>query len=97
MTVSGKYVNTFVEATRALPDGMHMNADYPFRLPKIVDRTAGTITIEGRRGAKKTLSIRQDRQGREFCELEQSSSFERLCNRPPTTFKLLPFKEEKRQ
>jgi hypothetical protein len=96
MTVSGKYVGTFVDATHALPDGMHMSADYPFMLPKIVDRTAGTITIQGRRGVKETLSIRHDARGREFCELAQSSTFERLYNRPPTTFKLLPFKEEKR-
>lgn len=93
MTVCGKYVGTFVEATHALPDGMHMNADYPFMLPKIVDRRAGIITIEGRGGTKETLSIRHDARGREFCELAQSSSLERLYNRPPTTFKLLPFRE----
>lgn len=91
MTICGTYVRTFNEATHALPDRMHMNADYPFRLPKIVGREAGSITIDGRGGAKVTLSIRRDEKGYEFCELEQMSTFERLYNRPPTKFKLLPF------
>jgi hypothetical protein len=92
----GAYVRTFDDATHALPDGMHMNADYPFMLPKIVSRETGTITIEGRGGETKTLPIQRDANGREFCELAQSSAFERLYHRPPTKFKLLPFKGENR-
>ena len=92
MTLVGKYVRTFTEATHALPDGMSMNADYPFMLPKIVDRSTGTITIEGRGGARTVLSI-QCAEGSEFCVLAQSSTFERLYRQLPTEFKLLPFKE----
>ena len=96
MTISGTYVRTFDEATHALPDGMHMNADYPFMLPKIVGREAGSITIEGRGGAKETLPIHRDTKGGEFCELAQSSAFERLYRRSPKMFKLLPFKGEEK-
>lgn len=96
MTISGKYTVLFDEATHALPDGMPMNADYPFKLPKIVGRAAGEITVEGRGGAKKTLRIQRDARGHEFCELAQSSAFEQLFKRPPKKFKLLPFKAEER-
>lgn len=92
MTLSGKYVRTFADATHALPDGMHMNADYPFMLPRIIDRDAKTITIEGRRGQQETLPIKHDHAG-EFCELHQSSSFERMMGQTPTKFRLLPFKD----
>lgn len=94
MGVRGTYVQTFEEANYALPDGMHMNADYPFMLPKIVERAAGSITIEGRGGKRETLTIQQDAKGHEFCMLSQSSTFERLFHRPPTKFKLMPFKGE---
>lgn len=94
MGVRGTYVRTFEDVTHALPDGMHMDADYPFMLPKIVGREAGSITLEGRDGKQATLSIRRDSSGQEFCELAQSSTFERLYNRPPTEFKLMPFRGE---
>jgi hypothetical protein len=94
VTVRGTYVRTFDDATFALPDGMHMNADYPFMLPKIVARSSGSITIEGRGGERETLKIHQDARGQEFCELVQSSTFERLYDQPPTKFKLMPFKGE---
>ena len=94
MGVQGTYVRTFAEANYALPDGMPMNADYPFKLPKIVERTADSITIEGRGGKRETLTIRRDARGSEFCELSQSSTFERLYRQPPTKFKLMPFKGE---
>jgi hypothetical protein len=91
MGISGQYVKTFAEATHALPDGMHMNADYPFMLPKIVERTETTITIEGRGGARETLAIKR-REGTEFAHLAQSSAFERIYGRPPTRFRMNPFK-----
>ena len=94
MTVRGTYVRSFDDATFALPDGMHRNADYPFRLPRIVGRVPGSIIIEGRGGERETLVIRRDARGQEFCELAQSSTFERLYKQPPTKFKLMPFKGE---
>lgn len=96
MTLVGTYVKTFAEATHALPDGMHMNADYPFMLPKIVARDpgAGTITIEGRGGARETLTVRTGPNG-EFCTLKQSSTFERTFRRAPQVFTLRPFKDER--
>lgn len=94
MSICGQFVTTFDEATHALPDGMHMNADYPFKLPKIVDRDDRSITIEGRAGARATLVVQHDAAGHEFCELAQSSTFEKLWGRPPTKFKLVPFKGE---
>lgn len=92
MTVRGTYEPTFTGVTHALAVGMLVNADYPFMLSKIVYRETGSITIEGRRGETKTLSIQRDANGREFCELAQAGAYERLFNRPPTKFKLLPFK-----
>jgi len=91
----GAYARTFAEATHALAEGMPMNADYPFKTPTIVSCTEQTVTIEGRDGARETLAIRRDAQGREFAELEQASTFERLYRRPPTKFKLHPFKEDR--
>jgi hypothetical protein len=92
VTIVGKWVGTFAEATHALPIGMHMSADYPFMLPKIVGRGPGTITIQGRDGVA-TLEIRTDKRG-EFCTLKQSSTFERMFRRRPTAFRLEPFKDE---
>lgn len=88
--VIGKYVRTFAEATHALPQGMHMNADYPFKLPRIVGRDASAITIaEG--GKMETLTVKRGRDG-DYCWLEQSSSFERWMGHKPTKFRLMPFK-----
>lgn len=92
--VIGKYVRTFVEATHALPQGMHMNADYPFKLPRIVGRDSYALTIaEG--GKMETLTIKRGRDG-EYCWLEQSSTFERWMKQKPTKFRLLPFREEQK-
>ncbi len=96
MTVSGRYVPCFQDATHALPEGMSMNADYPFMLPKIVERGDDTITIAGRGGALATAQIQKTPRGTEYVEIAQSSSFERLYGRRPTRFKLFPFKDDAR-
>lgn len=93
MTLCGRYVRTFAEATHALPDGMHMNADYPFMLPTISKIDGDTVTVVGRRGETATAQIKQGRLG-EFFELAQSSTFERFYGRRPTTFRFLPFRDE---
>lgn len=97
MSLVGVYVDTFAEATHALPQGMHMNADYPFKLPAITGRAfdskSASIIIRGARGETATCVIKHDKAGREFCTIEQSSTFERLYGRKPHKFKLLPFKE----
>lgn len=92
--ISGKYVGTFAEASHALPDGMLMNADYPFVLPAIREIRGNRMTIVGRGGVTATVRISK-RSGREIAYLEQSSSFEQIYRRPPRKFKLLPFKDER--
>lgn len=91
--ISGRYVKTFAEASHALPDGMHMNADYPFMLPKI-DRIEGDrIFLTGSRGEVASFEI-QGKGAREFGFLSQSSTFEKLFHRRPTVFKMQPFKDD---
>ena len=95
MALIGKYVDTFAEATHALPDGMHMNADYPFMLPPIVSKDGKTVTIKGRDGKTATAKIMRVVGGsREFFVLAQSSTFERLFHRKPTPFTFYPFAAE---
>jgi hypothetical protein len=91
VTLIGTYVRTFSEATHALPDGMHMNADYPFVLPKIEHADGETITIRGRYGRTATLMIERDRDG-DFATLAQSSTFEKIYRRRPRKFRLKPFR-----
>jgi hypothetical protein len=92
---------TFAEATHALPQEMHMNADYPFMLPPIVEKFGpsephrhGAITVRGKGGLTRTVPIKHGKNGTEYAELEQSSAFEKIYQRKPTRFRLLPFKEE---
>lgn len=91
MTLIGTYVSTFAEATHALPDGMSMNADYPFMLPKIQHTDDATITILGRYGRTATLTIQRDHDG-DFATLVQSSTYEKVFHRKPTKFRLMPFR-----
>lgn len=90
--LTGTYVPTFAEATHALPDKMPINADYPYKSPTIVNLTATAVTLEGR-NVRDTAAIQRDQKGREFCELSQQSSYERLYHKAPTTFRFWPFKE----
>lgn len=90
--VNGQYVKTFAEASHALPDGMHMNADYPFMLPPIVELKGGQVTLKGRNETA-TCKIQRHRDGREFCTLAQVSSFERMFGRKPLAFRFYPFKD----
>lgn len=57
MTVCGRYVKTFAEASHALPQGMHMNADYPFMIPAITKIEGDQVTISGSLGATETFTI----------------------------------------
>jgi hypothetical protein len=95
--VVGKYVNTFAEASHALPVGMHMGADYPFMLPLIAEQDQKSVTIQSSRGlTPQTLTFKIIRQnGREYGYITQSSAFELIFKRPPTRFKVLPFKDER--
>ena len=90
--VSGQYVKTFAEASHALPNGMHMNADYPFMLPPIKSIAGKQMTIRGSGGQEATVEIVTKR-GREVAYIEQSSTFERLFKRKPQRFELHPFKD----
>lgn len=94
-TLSGRYVSTFAKASHALPEGMHMSADYPFMLPRIVAFDGQKVTIEGRGGVTETFTIVKSRAGQESGQILQSSSFEELFDRKPQRFTMLPFKDEK--
>ena len=93
MTISGKWVDRFADASHALPVGMHMNADYPFMLPRIVGYDGKRVTIEGAGGQRTDFIIKRGGP-RECGFIRQSSSFERIMNRKPQKFTVLPFKDE---
>lgn len=93
MTLCGKYVATFAEASHALPSDMHMSADYPFMLPRIVGIDDGRVIIEGRDGQRETFRIdRSERGERGF--ILQSSTFEQVLGRKPRRFVMRPFKDD---
>lgn len=89
----GKYVKTFREASHALPNGMHMNADYPFMLPPIKSIVGKQMTITGSGGEEATVKI-VAKGDREVAYIKQSSTFERLFQRAPERFELHPFKDD---
>lgn len=89
----GTYVKTFAEASHALPQGMSLNADYPFMLPRIRRLAGKELVIVGYGDREATVKVIR-RGGAEHAFIEQVSSFERLFNRKPTRFRLLPFKDE---
>jgi hypothetical protein len=91
--ISGQYVKTFAEASHALPQGMHMNADYPFMLPTIKSVTESTVTVIGRGGVAATATIIR-RAGKEYFDYSQSSTFEEIYGRAPQSFRFHPFKDE---
>ena len=100
MGVSGHYVTEFAAASHALPEGMHMNADYPFMLPAIVRVVGRRVTIRADapsrlhagEAAEQTVDIQKHR-GREFFTLSQSSTWERLFKKPPSPYRFYPFKD----
>lgn len=92
MCLAGNYVKTFAEASHALPDGMHMNADYPFMLPSIVKLVGRDVILRGRDGEGR-FRITRGKDGREYCVIRQSSTFEAIYGRRPTAFRAYPFKD----
>lgn len=95
MTLIGTYVSLFAEATHAIPEEMHMNADYPFMWSKIQHADAETVTILGRYGRTATIVIERDQRG-DFATLAQSSTFEKIYRKRPTKFRFVPFRAEDR-
>jgi hypothetical protein len=91
-TIVGKYVKTFAEASHALPEGMHMNADYPFMLPPIVALNDEFVNLRG--SGVCAASPIYKRGDQEFCVVNQRSSFEKLFHRKPQRFEFFPFKDE---
>lgn len=91
--ICGKYVKTFREASHAIPNGMHMNADYPFMLPPIKSIEGKQMTISGSGGETATVKIVKKGDG-EVAYIKQSSTFEKLFNRAPQRFELHPFKDD---
>jgi hypothetical protein len=93
MSVQGKYVPTFAEASHALLDGMHMNADYPFMIPKVKGVNGGYVVLADRM-VDGRFKIVKSKDGREHCVVAQKSTFENLYRKPPKKFKAYPFKDE---
>lgn len=93
--VIGRYVKTFAEATHALPQGLNLNADYPFKVPRIKQIRGAVVTIVGERGDEVPFVIQRGRDGQEYGTLLQSSSFEKLFGKRPTVFRMEPFKDER--
>lgn len=91
--ITGRYVPTFELATHALPQGLHLSADYPFKLPAIKSRTKTTVTLTNGSDEITVRIIKAN--GREWCNIDQKSAFENAFHRKPTRFKCLPFKDEK--
>lgn len=92
--ISGRYVKTFAEATHALPQGLHLNADYPFKVPKcrVIGRML-ELTPDGG-GEPVTLLIRHGKRG-QFVKHAQKSTFENVFGRKATEFRFLPFRDER--
>lgn len=90
-TLSGHYVKTFAEASHALPQGMHMSADYPFMLPRIVRLEGADVILKD--AEEGGFRIKKDG-AQEYCVIEQSSSFEAIFRGKPVKFKALPFKDD---
>ena len=91
--VSGRYVKTFAEASHALPNGMHMNSDYPLMLPKISYITKKEVVIHDHFGKEYRALIRKHN-GSEVCYISMVSSFERIFRRDkPTKYRFEPFKD----
>lgn len=93
MGVSGKYVDTFAEATHALPNGMHMNSNYPFMLPRIARTGDGKVTLISSSGDEQECRI-VVQNGVETCSLKQSSTYELIFKQPPSTWVFYPFNGE---
>ena len=96
MGVNGNYVATFKDANLAVVSDISMNADYPHFWFDVVGWDGKHVTIENR-DQRFTLPIHKGRKGMklEYVVIEQSSSFERFTHRPPTKFKVHPFKGQK--
>lgn len=94
MRQCGRFVDSFAEASHALPLDMHMNADYPFMIPETVNRDSDKITIAGRGGRTITFTAKKKRNGMEFGVIEQASSFETIFKRRPKKFIVCPFKDQ---
>ncbi len=89
----GNYVAKFEDASHAIPEGMHMNADYPFKLPTIKSITGKEMIITDK-GNETTVTIK-NMNGKQVAYVKQSSSLERMFKYKPARFKLHPFKDEK--
>lgn len=92
MGVVGKYTKTFAEASHALPQGMHANADYPLMIPRIAALADGKVTLRGATSVSATVLRRRD--GQEYCIIEQSGVYEILHHRKPTAWRFFPFKDQ---
>lgn len=95
MTVVGKFVKRFSEASHALPIGMRMNADYPFMTPEIIAYDGKTVTVKGSPGHTASFVARRRAGAGMYGVLKQTSSFERIFNRQPKRFEMRPFKDDR--
>lgn len=75
-----------------MPEGMHMNADYPFMLPRIQKLEGRDVILNGRDGDGRFRVITRS-DGVQYCVIAQESTFEKIYRRKPTKFKAYPFKD----
>lgn len=98
MGVAGQYVRRFCDgATHALPQGMSMNANYPFMLPRVElvvrgKKTRAVLVSGDRRSPALDIKVGDD--GQEYCTFAQSSHYETIFHKKPTRFRFFPFRAD---
>lgn len=90
MGISGTHVDTFEDGNLAICAGMHLDADYPHTFFDIVGVEGEEVILKSHRDGSEHTLERQCDDGREYCEVEQKSSFEKMLGKPAKTFKVVP-------
>ena len=95
MSIDGKYVKTFKEANLASCTGISLDADYKHYFFDVIEVKEKEVKLKSHnRGEEFNFKIHNNKHG-EYAEIEQKSTFEIMCNRKPTKFKIAPFKGER--
>ena len=99
MTVSGGYVKGFEGANMAMVSGINMDADYPHWCFEVVEVVKALFDVSEvvlksmQTGEVIRLKVRRsDISKHEHAVIKMSSSFEKLTDRPPASFRINPFK-----
>jgi hypothetical protein len=94
MGISGQYVKTFREGNIASCTGISLDADYPHYFFDVIEADEKTVKLKSHHaGEEFTFDIHQvvgRLKGQEYAVIEQKSSFEKMLNRKPSQFKIIP-------